>query len=437
MNQIMTRTAPIALCTLLVASAAWAGGACEPSWDATLGVPGATGEIYSSSIGLSGNLVVGGAFPTMGGQPISRLASWDGAQWSSLGSGPSDDVRALARFQGSLYAGGDFNSAGGQSAARVARWDGAQWLTLGAGVDASVHALGVSSVDGSEALYVGGLFANANGVSAKRIAKWDGVGWAPLGSGVTIPGEPSVVYAICEFDLGEGPLLAVGGVFTVAGGQFANNVAVWDGASWSPLGGGVDGAVRCFEVFDDGTGPALYVGGDFETAGAIPSKRVARWNGQAWSSVGNGGSWGFGSRVRELRVFDEGDGERLIAAGEFLIADGASVGHLAAWDGAQWSNAFGGVNQKVGAMTVVDSETLLIGGAFSTAGGVGANSVAIRTGCAAPSIPGDLNGDGVVDTADLGVLILNFGTMNAVADVNQDGIVDTADLGILIANFGS
>ena len=45
------------------------------------------------------------------------------------------------------------------------------------------------------------------------------------------------------------------------------------------------------------------------------------------------------------------------------------------------------------------------------AGGVGANSVAMLTGCAAPSIPADLNGDGLVDTADLGVLISQFGTM--------------------------
>ena len=51
--------------------------------------------------------------------------------------------------------------------------------------------------------------------------------------------------------------------------------------------------------------------------------------------------------------------------------------------------------------------------------------------------PGDLNGDGVVDTADLGILIGAFGTADPVADINNDGIVDTADLGILIGAFGS
>ena len=49
----------------------------------------------------------------------------------------------------------------------------------------------------------------------------------------------------------------------------------------------------------------------------------------------------------------------------------------------------------------------------------------------------DLNGDGVVDTADLGILIALFGRDDAIADLNDDGIVDTADLGIMIGRFGA
>ncbi|MCB9847651.1 MAG: Ig-like domain-containing protein [Phycisphaeraceae bacterium] len=49
----------------------------------------------------------------------------------------------------------------------------------------------------------------------------------------------------------------------------------------------------------------------------------------------------------------------------------------------------------------------------------------------------DLNGDGVVDTADLGILLSVFGTNDAGSDLNGDGVVDTADLGLLLAAFGS
>ncbi|MCB9839072.1 MAG: hypothetical protein H6813_07010 [Phycisphaeraceae bacterium] len=54
----------------------------------------------------------------------------------------------------------------------------------------------------------------------------------------------------------------------------------------------------------------------------------------------------------------------------------------------------------------------------------------LNTGC-----PSDLNFDGNIDTADLGILIGNFGTNNTVGDINNDGVVDTADLGILIGDF--
>lgn len=51
--------------------------------------------------------------------------------------------------------------------------------------------------------------------------------------------------------------------------------------------------------------------------------------------------------------------------------------------------------------------------------------------------PGDINGDGVTDTADLGILIAQFGVVGPnPGDLNGDNVTDTADLGILISNFG-
>jgi hypothetical protein len=48
-------------------------------------------------------------------------------------------------------------------------------------------------------------------------------------------------------------------------------------------------------------------------------------------------------------------------------------------------------------------------------------------------IAGDLNGDGAVDGADLGVLLGAWGTDDPAADLNDDGTVDGADLGVLLA----
>lgn len=48
---------------------------------------------------------------------------------------------------------------------------------------------------------------------------------------------------------------------------------------------------------------------------------------------------------------------------------------------------------------------------------------------------GDLNGDCVVDGADLGLLLSAWGDAGGPADLNNDGVVDGADLGLLLSEF--
>ncbi len=50
-----------------------------------------------------------------------------------------------------------------------------------------------------------------------------------------------------------------------------------------------------------------------------------------------------------------------------------------------------------------------------------------------PAVPGDLDGDGVVNSSDLGVLLSAWGS--AAGDLNGDGMTDSADLGVLLANW--
>ncbi len=49
---------------------------------------------------------------------------------------------------------------------------------------------------------------------------------------------------------------------------------------------------------------------------------------------------------------------------------------------------------------------------------------------------GDLTGDGIVDGADLGLLLLAWGTNDVLADLNEDGFVDGADVGLLLSVWG-
>jgi hypothetical protein len=68
--------------------------------------------------------------------------------------------------------------------------------------------------------------------------------------------------------------LFVGGNFTEAGGQPASGVAKWDGATWSPLGAGVDLFVNALAIGPSGE---LFAGGDFSQAGGQPANNVAKF----------------------------------------------------------------------------------------------------------------------------------------------------------------
>jgi glucose/arabinose dehydrogenase len=58
--------------------------------------------------------------------------------------------------------------------------------------------------------------------------------------------------------------------------------------------------------------------------------------------------------------------------------------------------------------------------------------------CAPPPAPGDLNGDGRVDGADLGLLLAGWGTCGTPCpgDLDANGVVNGADIGILLGSWG-
>ncbi len=212
----------------------------DENWAAAIGALGMNSWVVALAVDEDGNLYAGGGFTTAGGVAANRIAKWDGASWSALGSGMNGGVRALAvDGSGNLYAGGEVHQRrrdGGQPRGQMGR-DQLERLgqrgeqrrlcpgggrerhcglrrglvhhrrrrasqpyrqlgrrhfvvdALGSGVAAIKHgppyvnALAVGP-DGS--LYAGGDFDTAGGVPAKAIARWDGTtsSWHPLGSGM-------------------------------------------------------------------------------------------------------------------------------------------------------------------------------------------------------------------------------------------------------------
>ena len=372
-------------------------------WNGTVwsALGGGLGPGYVASLAVydDGNgpqLYAGGSFQTAGGMPASRIARWDGRNWSALGSGVNGLVRALAVVHESggaaLYVGGEFTTAGGITVNKVARWSSNGWSSMSGGLDSNVAALAEYDDGNGPALFAGGYFTTAGGIAANKIAKWDGQGWHDVGGGLFGPGAPlaSSVAVLAVYDDGSGPALFAGGDFTTAGGVAASNIAKWDGQAWSALGAGIPGTadalfgvypVSGLEVMDQGGGPELYVGGNFGKAGGQPASRIAKWDGTSWSPLGPGISatqFYDSGQVRALRSFDDGSGPLLYVGGWFHTAAGFGANFIATWDGTSWSAIGSGLNDSVDTLAVYDDgsgEALYAGGQFLSAGSVVLNRV--------------------------------------------------------------
>ncbi len=382
-----------------------------------------------------GTLYAGGHFTKAGAVVgVENLASWNGASWSiPVATGGVDEPTwALTAFDADgagstppvLVAGGEFTGAGNVGVNRIGAWNGSSWSALGNGLNGSgtvtAYAMTVFDSDGGgpslPALYVGGRFTSPG----QAIAKWNGASWSALGGGLT--GQQSInapghVYALATFDAdGVGPNLPelyAGGAFQHAGSPaFVDNLARWNGSSWSQVGGGagfegLGNWVTALAVFDeDGGGPtppALFVGGSFTAVqgGTIPAMSIARWNGSSWAALGSGMNY----VVNALAVFDDdGDGPHpaaLFAAGAFTTAGGVSANRVAKWDGISWSPLGSGINALVSDLSVFDQDgagpnppALYAGGWFTSAGGVSASRIARWDGASWSALGGGIDGGG-------------------------------------------
>jgi len=294
-------------------------------------------------------LIAAGYFTVAGGTSANNIAAWDGSSWSALGSGMNDHVLALTVYDNKLIAAGYFTVAGGTSANNIAAWDGNSWTSVGSGIDGWVKALTVYD----NKLIAGGQFFAVGDVAANSIAAWDGSAWSALGQGVVKEGYSASVNALTIYD----NKLIAEGWFTEAGAVNANNIAAWNGVSWSAMGSGIEGAdlSSCgLAVYDN----KLIAGGHFTSAGGQNANNIAAWDGSSWSTLGSG----IIGYVSALAVYNN----KLVAGGSLTRA-GVGTNGIASWDGVSWSAMGSGTNGPVNAFTTFKND-LVAGGDFTMAG---------------------------------------------------------------------
>jgi len=271
-------------------------------------------------------LYAGGSFWQLAnGMPMPYVSLWNGTNWDSLGSSISGTVLSIVKYNGFIYAGGSIvikDSLGNWVGANICYWDGANWM-LPPGGGANPAGVVILYADGND-LYVGGTFNTIGGMAANQFARFDGSSWHTYPS---IDPTGTYVNAIAIYN----SELYIAGNFNAGFGKA--DIVKYDGTNWVSVGGGFTGGntwVRDLRIYQG----SLYVGGYFQTAGGDPGNNIAIWNGTSWSQPANGV---MPASVEEMHEFND----ELYVGGQINNASGIPVLNIAKWNGINWSSVPG------------------------------------------------------------------------------------------------
>ncbi|MCC7387471.1 MAG: hypothetical protein IT431_01755 [Phycisphaerales bacterium] len=310
---------------------------------------GAPGFCWSATV-FEGQLFVWGAFDFAGGVAADGFACWDGANWVALnnnlqnGSSTAVIVYDLEVYDDghgpAIYAGGRINASYGHMTTGVAKWEVDSWEPLGVPLPLlnfeDVRDLHVADLGAGARLYVGGEFRTSiNGYDTQAVAAWDGQAWHNLELGLENEGSGgAVVYGLGSYDFGDGTRLFAAGDFEARWLGAENFISWFDGWSWHPMELGTSRYATEVVAFDRGEGPRVWVLGTFDRAGHVGTPSIAAWDGSRFERA----SVGLldGTTVRDLEVFDDGDGPAVFAGG-WLSGTGYGTEFLARLDGEVWT----------------------------------------------------------------------------------------------------
>lgn len=200
-----------------------------------------------------------------------------------------------------------------------------------------------------------------NSVPVNQIARWNGQTWSAMGSGFT----GSVCTNIAPAPNGD--LIAVG-YFTGVDGGPAPGIARWNGTAWSAIGSDTVPNPSAVAVKPNGN---IIVSGDFTRIGTVAAQGIAEWDGSRWRPMGTNTST---VRPGIGRIATRSNGD-VIVGGYISSIDGVAVANIARWDGSAWhpigegvANIFSYTSPYVSDLLVTPNDELYAAGVFKTAG---------------------------------------------------------------------
>ena len=239
----------------------------------------------------------------------------------------------------------------------------AQWESMG-NINTTIYnysSLTVGDTDNVGNFYMESASPNSNGKN--YVSVWNGSTWSELGgtNSSTFNG-----FALTLDVKPDGTLYAAGD-FTNANGK--HYVAKWNGSNWSEVGGGNTTTIFNNQITSIAADNVGNVYGCTPTLTNTNGKyMVVKWNGSTWSELGGINNSSFNGQIQKLKCDAAGN---LYALGYFTNANGKYF--VAKWNGSSWSEIGGAGNSTFNGIIYCiafdNSGNLYVGGGFTNVNG--------------------------------------------------------------------
>jgi len=307
-------------------------GTLDPSFNPAAG---ANNVVYAVAIQTNDQVLIGGAFATVGGvaRPFVARLNEDGsldAAYNAAGAGPNGSVLALAlQPDGKLVIGGGFTTYNLTARSRLAR------LNTDGTLDAAFNPGGASDLvqaiaiePGTTNIIVAGLFNTFSGSPRSQIARLTPAGALDAAFAPTLSAGAQLYALAVQAD---GKVL-VGGSFTNIGPQSRTNVARLQGADGSidpafNAAAAANSTVRALAIEASGR---VLVGGDFTLLNGAGRAGFGRLNSDGTLDAGYDPGLAANGFVFAIATTFEG---KAVMGGHFTTVDGVSRGNVARVNG--------------------------------------------------------------------------------------------------------
>ncbi|MCH8315699.1 MAG: hypothetical protein IIA64_06980, partial [Planctomycetes bacterium] len=424
---------------------------------------GAAGDYFASSVGISGETAIVGAysnddngdfsgsaylFDTTTGEQIAKLLPNDGAAGDFFGisvavSGATAIVGAYTNDDngtnsGSAYLFDSDITAGGGQMAKLLPNDGAanDWFGWSVAIDGATATVGAYGDDDngifSGSVYLFDISDPANPTQLFKLLPDDGAQGDEFGFSVAISGA----------------IVLVGAPFDDDNGDFSGSAYLFDGTTGRQIARLLPNDGAAGDLF----GRSVAISGTTAIVGAVGDEDNGSNSGSAYlfdattgrqiakllpndGASGDRFGWSVAISGTTAIVGAKGDDDNGSNSGSAYLFDtttGRQIAKLLANDGS--------ADDTFGHSVAISGATAIVGAYVDDDNGTDSGSAYLFDAGAPGTCPWDVNGDGVVNHHDILEVVHNLGLCddpdNCPWDVNGDGIVNGRDVAAVATHFG-